>query len=171
MTDSISIIRTRSRARRKSIRYRPFPPLPLLSALLLFFLPVGRGEAALYCLLDFGGERCVYTSLSDCQVAAGKKGRCFLNERKMLHPTGGAPFCVLESWQTECIYPDLARCTLVAQRRGATCIANPNLTNAPLQAAVPNAQEEREAGEEPASAATPGQYLPSPAYQPTPGHR
>lgn len=134
----------------------------LLPLLLLFLLVAVSGEAALYCVVDFGGKRCQFTNLESCQKAAGEQGSCFLNREEMLAPTGGAPFCLVESWHTECVYRILANCNLVAKSRQATCITNPNLTVTPVGV------------KEKATQSTDTQntdYLPSPAYQPNPGYR
>ena len=135
----------------------------LLSSMLvlLAFFVVIRGDAALYCVMDFGGKRCQFTDLASCQKAAGTQGNCFLNQEGMQVPTGGSPFCLVESWHTDCIYRDLDSCTLVASPRHATCIANPNLTaHSPVDAEI---------SAEPVPKNT--DYLPSPAYQPQPGYR
>lgn len=128
-------------------------PLPLL--LILFV--AASGEAALYCVTDFGGERCHFTTLESCQRAAGAQGGCFLNREEVLAPTGGAPFCLVESWHTKCVYRDLASCTVVAKPRKASCITNPNLTTTPVGHTEKNTKNM--------------DYLPSPSYQPNPGHR
>lgn len=124
---------------------------------LLILLIAVDSEAALYCVVDFSGKRCQYTNLEVCQKAAGKQGSCFLNREEMLTPTGGAPYCLVESWRTECVYRDFVSCKQIAKPRRATCIANPNLTIAPVVNADNPIENEG--------------YLPSPTYQPNPGQR
>ena len=135
----------------------------LLSFILvvLAFFVVTSGNAALYCVVDFGGKRCQFTDLASCQKAAGTQGNCFLNQEGMQAPVGGSPFCLVESWHTDCVYRDMNSCALVAAPRQATCIANPNLTAYP--------SIDTKTSTEPAPKNT--DYLPSPTYQPQPGYR
>lgn len=131
--------------------------------LLLLTLTPFEGEAALYCVADFSGERCLFSDRASCQKAAGEQGSCFLNRKQLRAPTGGSPFCLVESWHTECIYRDMPSCALIAAPRQASCIANPNLTGDPVPDMPPLLEH--------TDPKKPPEYLPSPGYQPIPGRR
>ena len=126
----------------------------------------GNGSTALYCVVDFGGERCRYHNLETCRQAAGEKGSCVLNRSEIIAPTGGAPFCLVENWRTACIYKSRDGCEKQAAPRHATCLENPNL-------GARHTPDPATGNEQPAptpSNANP-HYLPSPDYQPIPGAR
>jgi hypothetical protein len=143
-----------------------------------------EASAALYCVVDFSGRRCIYPDLISCKKAAGSRGSCELNRDQLVAPSGGAPFCLVEKWQTECNYQTIASCERQAKPRKATCINNPNLSprsSAPAYnpnnrwatppdnrwSTPPNSQNQWQ---------QPGQqqerrYLPHPGYDPSPGSR
>ncbi|MBF8273499.1 MAG: hypothetical protein HW380_2604 [Magnetococcales bacterium] len=129
----------------------------------------GEVGASLYCAVDFNGRRCQFVDLESCQKAVGGQGSCVLNRDGLVAPQGGAPFCLTEQWQTECIYRDREACEKVAAPRKATCIANPNLNRsregAPVSGGTPTGTPQGE------DASKNRNYLPSPDYFPSPGHR
>ncbi len=121
--------------------------------------------ASLYCAVEFSGRRCQFVDLESCRKAVeGTQGSCVLNKESLMAPRGGGPFCLTEQWKTECIYQDRAACEKVAAPQKAICITNPNMDRGVVPEALSEEWKEKDAKKG-------RNYLPSPDYFPTPGHR
>ncbi|MBF0357971.1 MAG: DUF3551 domain-containing protein [Magnetococcales bacterium] len=153
----------------------------IFMAVFALLLCSNEALAALYCVVDFSGRRCIYPDLISCKRAAGGSGSCELNREQLVAPSGGAPFCLVERWQTECNYQTLASCEQQAKPRKATCINNPNLSPSSYTPAQnPNNRwstpQKNSTNQNNWQQSWPGQqqerrYLPHPGYDPSPGSR